>query len=246
MRKISPSILKLKIPKDSIHHKRNKSKNIQINGILNNITEYYKDPWFYNDNNLDYQLNSMNIMFKRNKIEENESQRDPFLKTEVTNNNNITNLKYESIKKEEDLLLYQNIFKVKGMWKRRKKPINNLLNLRFAENEKQYNEIAKKENESLRLKGKPMKKLVNSRYLENQLKEIRSKAKFMKCVEDFVLPSIVIAKIKSVDNELKQKNKERQIDYLNPMKQRDNECLEKQNKRKLFLSETISINNNLK
>ena len=72
MKKISPSILKLKIPKDSIHHKRNKSKNIQINGILNKITEYYKDPGFYNDNNLDYQLNSMNIMFKRNKIEENE------------------------------------------------------------------------------------------------------------------------------------------------------------------------------
>ena len=54
----------------------------------------------------------------------------------------------------------------------------------------------KKENEQVLQKGKPLKKLTKSAYLENQLKEISTKARFMKCVEDYVLPNLLIAKIK--------------------------------------------------
>ncbi len=92
------------------------------------------------------------------------------------------------------------------------------------------------------LKGKPSKKLTNSKFLEDHLEDIKSKANFIRCVEDFVLPSIVIAKIKAVDYEMKKKNFEKKNDFLSPLTKRDIECLNKKNERKLFLSETLHIN----
>ena len=205
MKKIPPSILSIKLPKESLFHK--KSKSISKTSILNNIINYYKDPWFYNDTNLDFQINSMNSMFRNENKSENEFSNEHFLQTEISNRKNtIKNLKIESYnKKKDDDLYFQKVFKLKNLLKIKKKPLNNLLNLRYAENDKQYIEIAKKENLNLILKGKPSKKLTNSKFLEDHLEDIKSKANFIRCVEDFVLPSIVIAKIKAVDYEMKKK-----------------------------------------
>ena len=87
-------------------------------------------------------------MYKKQKeISNNSLSNEFFLQTDVTiKEKSIPNLKQESINKEkrDNLLLYQNIFKTKSLWKNKKKLINNLLNLRLAENENHYNEIAKK------------------------------------------------------------------------------------------------------
>jgi hypothetical protein len=242
MKKIPPSILSIKLPTESLYHK--KSKSISKNSVLNNIINYYKDPWFYNDTNLDFQINSMNSMFRNENKSENEFSNEHFLQTEISNRKNtIKNLKIESYnKKKDDDLYFQKVFKLKNLLKIKKKPLNNLLNLRYAENDKQYIEIAKKENLNLILKGKPSKKLTNSKFLEDHLEDIKSKANFIRCVEDFVLPSIVIAKIKAVDYEMQKKNDEKKNVFMSPLSKRDIECLNKKNERKLFLSETLHIN----
>ena len=242
MKKIPPSILSIKLPTESLYHK--KSKSISKTSILNNIINYYKDPWFYNDTNLDFQINSMNSMFRNENKSENEFSNEHFLQTEISNRKNtIKNLKIESYnKKKDDDLYFQKVFKLKNLLKIKKKPLNNLLNLRYAENDKQYIEIAKKENLNLILKGKPSKKLTNSKFLEDHLEDIKSKANFIRCVEDFVLPSIVIAKIKAVDYEMQKKNDEKKNVFMSPLSKRDIECLNKKKERKLFLSETLHIN----
>ena len=185
-------------------------------------------------------------MYKKQKeISNNSLSNEFFLQTDVTiKEKSIPNLKQESTNKEkrDNLLLYQNIFKTKSLWKNKKKSLNNLLNLRLAENEKHYNEIAKKENEQLLQKGKPLKKLTKSAYLENQLKEISTKARFMKCVEDYVFPNLLIAKIK-IEKDMKQKNNDNINRYFSPIQQRNNETINKQNQRKIFLSKSLNINN---
>ena len=97
----------------------------------------------------------------------------------------------------------------------------------------------KKENEQVLQKGKPLKKLTKSAYLENQLKEISTKARFMKCVEDYVLPNLLIAKIK-IDKDMKQ-TKNNINRYFSPIEERNNEIINKQNQRKIFLSKSLNI-----
>jgi len=247
MKKTPPSIFLMRRPKLTQYQQFNKkSRNISKNNLMELEDNYYKDPWFFNHTNLNFQVNRMNIMYKKQKENSNNSlSNEFFLQTDVTmKEKSIPNLKQESINKEkrDNLLLYQNIFKTKSLWKNKKKTLNNLLNLRLAENEKHYNEIAKKENEQLLQKGKPLKKLTKSAYLENQLKEISTKARFMKCVEDYVLPNLLIAKIK-IEKDMKQKNKENINRYFSPIQQRNNETINKQNQRKIFLSKSLNINN---
>ena len=248
MIKKPPSIFLMRRPKLTQYQQFNKKirRNPTNNNLMKLDDNYYKDPWFFNNTNLNFQVNRMNIMYKKEKENSNNSlSNEFFLQTDVTiKEKSIPNLKQESINKEkrDNLLLYQNIFKTKSLWKNKKASINNLLNLRLAENEKHYNEIAKKENEQLLQKGKPLKKLTKSAYLENQLKEISTKARFMKCVEDYVLPNLLIAKIK-IEKDMKQKNKENINRYFSPIQQRNNETINKQNQRKIFLSKSLNINN---
>ena len=244
MKKIPPSIFLIRTPKITQYQQFNKKiRKIPKNNLMKLDDNYYKDPWFFNHTNLNFQVNRMNIIYKKEKENSNNSlSNEFFLQTDVTmKEKSIPNLKQESINKEkrDNLLLYQNIFKTKSLWKNKKKSINNLLNLRLAENEKHYNEIAKKENEQLKLKGKPLKKLTISQYLKGQLKEISSKARFMKCVEDYVLPNLLIAKIK-IDKDMKQ-TKNNINRYFSPIEERNNEIINKQNQRKIFLSKSLNI-----
>ena len=246
MKKIPPSIFLIRTPKITQYQQFNKKiRKIPKNNLMKLDDNYYKDPWFFNNTNLNFQLNRMNIMYKNEKENSNNSlSNELFIQTDFTmKEKSIPNLKQESFNKEkrDNLLLYQNIFKTKSLWKNKKKSINNLLNLRLAENEKHYNEIAKKENEQLKLKGKPLKKLTISQYLEGQLKEISSKARFMKCVEDYVLPNLLIAKIK-IEKDVKQKNNNNINRYFSPIQERNNETIKKQNQRKIFLSKSLNIN----
>ena len=155
MKKIPPSIFLIRTPKITQYQQFNKKirRNPTNNNLMKLDDNYYKDPWFFNNTNLNFQLNRMNIMYKNEKENSNNSlSNELFIQTDFTmKEKSIPNLKQESFNKEkrDNLLLYQNIFKTKSLWKNKKKSINNLLNLRLAENEKHYNEIAKKENEKL-------------------------------------------------------------------------------------------------
>ena len=52
----------IKISKNSLSNsKRNKQK---IGNEISISTDYYKEPWFFNKENLDFQLNTMNSMFR--------------------------------------------------------------------------------------------------------------------------------------------------------------------------------------
>ena len=246
MKKIPPSIFLIRTPKITQYQQFNKKiRKIPKNNLMKLDDNYYKDPWFFNNTNLNFQVNRMNIMYKKEKENSNNSlSNEFFLQTDVTmKEKSIPNLKHESFNKEkrDNLLLYQNIFKTKCLWKNKKASINNLLNLRLAENEEHYNEIAKKENEKLMQKGKPFKKLTKSLYLDKQLKEISTKARFMKCVEDYVLPNLLIAKIK-IEKDVKQKNNNNINRYFSPIQERNNETIKKQNQRKIFLSKSLNIN----
>ena len=246
MKKTPPSIFLMRMPKLTQYQQFNKKiRRNATNNLMKLDDKYYRDPWFFNNTNLNFQVNRMNVMYKKEKGNSNNSlSNEFFLQTDVTmKEKSIPNLKHESFNKEkrDNLLLYQNIFKTKSLWKNKKASINNLLNLRLAENEEHYNEIAKKENEKLMQKGKPFKKLTKSLYLDKQLKEISTKARFMKCVEDYVLPNLLIAKIK-IEKDVKQKNNNNINRYFSPIQERNNETIKKQNQRKIFLSKSLNIN----
>jgi hypothetical protein len=249
----------IKISKNSLSNsKRNKPK---IGNEISISTDYYKEPWFFNKENLDFQLNTMNSMFRtkemilkkeKEKEKKNKNKKTPENQTSIlTTESSLPEIKKltqkelleKKKKKKEDLSFYKNIFKVKALFKRRTKPINNVLNIRYAENEKIYEEMIKKENEALRLKNKPIKKLTKSHYLDDQIDEIKNKIKFMKCVEDFIYPGFVIAKIKAIDNMIKNnenaKNNKKGI--INPLHDRILQTKNRQNLRKLLLTECIDI-----
>ena len=246
----------MKLPKKyAYENKRNK---IALKKETKFNTDYFKEPIFFNKSNIDFQLNTLNIMFRpkdKSQTIQSENNSRHYI------NNNITNLDTETTnteilpkltkseiiekqkKKEEELAYYKNIFKVKALWKRKIKPLSNVLNIRYAENEEIYEELAKKENELLRLEGKPTKKLYNSHYLKDNMNEIKNKIKFMKCVEDFIYPGFVIAKIKAIDNMIKNnenaKNNKKGI--INPLHDRILQTKNRQNLRKLLLTECIDI-----
>jgi len=85
--------------------------------------------------------------------------------------------------------------------------------------------------------------LYNSHYLKDNMNEIKNKIKFMKCVEDFIYPGFVIAKIKAIDNMIKNnenaKNNKKGI--INPLHDRILQTKNRQNLRKLLLTECIDI-----
>ena len=251
-----PSIYPMKLPKKyAYENKRNK---IALKKETKFNTDYFKEPIFFNKSNIDFQLNTLNIMFrpkdKSQTIQSENNSRHYInnnitnLDTETTNTETLPKLTKSEIiekqkKKEEELAYYKNIFKVKALWKRKIKPLSNVLNIRYAENEEIYEELAKKENELLRLEGKPTKKLYNSHYLKDNMNEIKNKIKFMKCVEDFIYPGFVIAKIKAIDNMIKNnenaKNNKKGI--INPLHDRILQTKNRQNLRKLLLTECIEI-----
>ena len=129
------------------------------------------------------------------------------------------------------------------MFKRRTKPINNVLNIRYAENEKIYEEMIKKENEALRLKNKPIKKLTKSHYLDDQIDEIKNKIKFMKCVEDFSMPGFINPKMKMMEKAINENERKMKKFVINPLDERILKCRNRQNVRKIFLSECFNVSN---
>ena len=248
IKKIPPPIQSIKFPIYSIYHKNiiktNKSSEL-------NLTNYYKDPCFYNSKNLNFQLNLMK-MFSMNEDEQIENNKNNNSSKEsnnfpsLFNNHSLTDLDKRLLeqrkKYEADMEYYKKVFKVKGLFKRKGKTIDNKLNLVYAENEEQYNLKIEKENEKRLLKGLPPKNLDKNKILNAQINNAKEKIKYMKAISDWAFPGIVVAKIKLVDKKIEESNaKKKENNMLSPVQIRNIEQSQRENKRRLFLSECIKI-----
>ena len=251
IKKIPPPIQSIKFPIHSVYHKNiikpNKSSELYI-------TNYYKDPCFYNSKNLNFQLNLMktfsmnddeNIENNNNTLK-NSSNDSNNLPSLFSNNQSLTDLDKRLIeqrnKYEADMEYYKKVFKVKGLFKRKGKTIDNKLNLIYAENEEQYNLKIEKENEKRLLKGLPPKNLDKTKQLKTQINNAKEKIKYMKAISDWAFPGIVVAKIKLVDKQIEESNaKKKENNMLSPVQIRNIEQSQRENRRRLFLSDCIKI-----
>jgi hypothetical protein len=241
IKKIPPPIQSIKFPIYSIYHKNiikpNKSSDLYL-------TNYYKDRCFYNSKNLNFQLNLMKMFSEEEK--ENNFSKDSNNLPSLFNNQSLTDLDKRLLeqrkKYEADMEYYKKVFKVKGLFKRKGKTIDNKLNLVYAENEEQYILKIEKQNEKRLLKGLPPKNLDKNKILNAQINNAKDKIKYMKAISDWAFPGIVVAKIKLVDKKIEESNaKKKENNMLSPVQIRNIEQSQRENKRRLFLSECIKI-----
>ena len=177
---------------------------------------------------------------------ENNFSKDSNNLPSLFNNQSLTDLDKRLLeqrkKYEADMEYYKKVFKVKGLFKRKGKTIDNKLNLVYAENEEQYNLKIEKQNEKRLLKGLPPKNLDKNKILNAQINNAKDKIKYMKAISDWAFPGIVVAKIKLVDKKIEESNaKKKENNMLSPVQIRNIEQSQRENKRRLFLSECIKI-----
>ncbi len=245
--KKSNSIFKLRNINSSLYKKQKSIRSVLNRNIFTRY-QYYKDPSFFNNTNIDNQLNSMNSILHNEKLKSHStkellstenSRRENYPNTKIYNN--LKELKELKKKKKEDLIFYKKIFKSKHIWKSQPKKINNLLNMRYAETERVYEKEANKENEILKSQGKSPKKFLNYPYINEQLNEIKSKIKFVKCIEDYAYPGIIISKIKSIENMFRNSEKKKRKKFIKPFEKKILLCKIKENEKRIYLCEAINI-----
>ena len=226
---------------------QNLKRNLEHKMKVPKLKLYYKDPSFFNDTNIENQKKSLKTIFKRDLDLQTETiYSDNVFSNNATNFPTITTEKSvisrgkPKNKKKEDLKYYERIFKRKGLWKKKVKSIDNLLNIRYADNEQQYLRLAEKENINRIKKGLSTKQFTLSNYTEKQIDVIKFNVEFIKSIEDYVLPIFVNEKTRYLSKELKEKNKEN--DFISPSHQRLLMNKQHQSDRKFFLTKTISIN----
>ena len=226
---------------------QNLKKNLDHKKKFEKLQLYYKDPSFFNDINIENQKKTLKTIFKRDLDLQTETiYSDNVFSNNVTNFPTITTEKSVILrgksknKKKEDLKYYERIFKRKGLWKKKVKSIDNLLNIRYADNEQQYLRLAEKENKNRIKNGLSKKQFSLSNFTDNQIKTIKFNIEFIKSIEDFVLPIFVNEKTRCLSNKLKDKIKEN--DFISPSHQRLLRSKQHQSERNFFLTKTISIN----
>lgn len=106
-------------------------------------------------------------------------------------------------KYESDDFYYKTVFKMKPLFRRRFHCVDNKLNMRYAENEKQYEQMLKKENKLLVSQGKRPIIKSSPKYIREKIGDIKDRIRFMKGVVDFSYPSFVLTKIKAIDKLMK-------------------------------------------
>ena len=214
---------------------QNLKKNLEHNKKFPKLQLSYKDPSFFNDTNIENQKKSLKTIFKRDLDFQTETiYSDNFFSNNLTNFPTITTEKSITLcgkldnKKKDDLKYYERIFKRKGLWKKKVKSINNLLNIQYADNKQKIKNGLSKKQFSL------------SNFTDNQIKTIKFNIEFIKSIEDFVLPIFVNEKTRCLSNKLKDKIKEN--DFISPSHQRLLRSKQHQSERNFFLTKTISIN----
>ena len=226
---------------------QNLKRNLEHKMKFPKLKLYYKDPSFFNDINIENQKKTLKTIFKRDLDLQTETiYSDNVFSNNVTNFPTITTEKSVILrgksknKKKEDLKYYERIFKRKGLWKKKVKSIDNLLNIRYADNEKQYLTLAEKENKNRMKKGLSTKQYTLRNYTEKQIDVIKLNVEFIKSIEDYVLPIFVNEKTRCLSKRLKKNNKEKI--FISPSHQRLLKNKQHQSERNFFLTKTICIN----
>ena len=148
-----------------------------------------------------------NLTYRRNTNYFNKSNTERNISKEINKNNHelSTNKLYKIIFKSQ---LSTNKDHLKPL-------IENKYNLKYSENEEQYNLIIDKENLENIAKGKRIKNQKTNNSIKNKLNEARNKVKFIKDIIDYSYPLFVLTKIKVKQKNLRIMKKQRLKKYFN-------------------------------
>jgi len=148
-----------------------------------------------------------NLTYRRNTNDFNKSNTERNISKEIDKNNHelSTNKLYKIIFKSQ---LSTNKDHLKPL-------IENKYNLKYSENEEQYNLIIDKENLENIAKGKRIKNQKTNNSIKNKLNEARNKVKFIKDIIDYSYPLFVLTKIKVKQKNLRIMKKQRLKKYFN-------------------------------
>ena len=202
---------------------------------------------------IQYNFNFPNILNKKNKDKKDKKDND--IKIEINDSNDDDDFHNDTKRKNvsftntiKDLKLndeyfYKIIFKSKPIFKHERELIvDNKFNMIYAENEKQYKKIIEKEYNRLLSEGKKIKSKNNAPSIKQKLNETKSKIKFMKGIMDYTYPGFVLSKIKIMQKRLKEnKPKINYSESINGMEKRDKEIEERNQFRREYLLNSISI-----
>ena len=220
------------------------SKTLNNNYINNEIKRNYNKIMI--NKGMQYNFNFPNILSKKNKdkkdnnikIEINDSGEDNDFHKD-TNNKNVSFTNSIKNLKLNDEYFYKIIFKSKPIFKHERELIvDNKFNMIYAENEK----LIEKEYNRLLSEGKKVKSKNNAPSIKQKLNETKSKIKFMKGIMDYTYPGFVLSKIKIMQKRLKEnKPKINYSDSINGMEKRDKEIEERNQFRREYLLNSISL-----
>ena len=116
------------------------------------------------------------------------------------------------------------------------KPLDNKLNIDYAETIEQYEERLEKRNSILLKKGKKIKHQAKENHSEQQLKRMQHISGFMKCVCDYAYPDMILYRAKVFEETLKKK-----FWKLPPFLQKDKDIKDKEILLQSYLNEAIQI-----
>ena len=240
-KKIGKSLSSLKVRrKNNIIN--NKDQLIKTKPYINN--KYFKDPYFLNEQNLGVQLKILRTIGKNrlslHNLDNIETNKEtlPSLREYMEN-------EYGSYRRpmDSDDFYYKKVFKMKPLFKTIRPLVDNKLNMKYAENEEQYNKIVERERILLLSQGKKAKSKKPSKKSDMKMNKIKKRIKFMKGVMDFIYPGYVLTKIRAVDKQLKRENElhNKLHEYISPVVQRNINKNKRNNELKKYLYECIKI-----
>ncbi|MCF0207540.1 MAG: hypothetical protein HUK15_08940 [Bacteroidales bacterium] len=180
---------------------------------------------------------NLKILWNRNryKLKRLSEINNNYKNTFLTNDNNNINERKNSID-----YVYKSIFTSSPIFKtKRNQYLDNKLNLVYSENKEQFKIIMEKRNKLEK------DKIVNSNTGEDsekiikQVKDMKGKIHFMKCVMDYSLPSLILTKVRNIEKNLYFNNN---VKYqLTPIETRKNEIRQLNDLRTSYFNNCINI-----
>ena len=120
--------------------------------------------------------------------------------------------------------------------------VDNKFNMRYAENEEQYQALVEKEAKILKAQGKPVKKKNVSELIKFQMKDIKDRIRFMKGIMDYTYPGFVLTKIEVMEKQLNSEDTSSRFkNFLTPVSMRNLENKNRGIERKKYLYGSIGI-----
>ena len=173
------------------------------------------------------------------------NKRNTFFFNRAKTESNLINDSFTKRNKLTPEKLYKIIFKSqhnkdKGL----KSIILNKYNIKYAENEEQYNFIIKKEYQKEISEGKKIKSKNVAPFIKMKLDEAQEKVNFMKDIMDYSYPLFVLSKIKVKQKNLRELKKQRyknKFDYLNEKERRLKEYKIQNDNRTKYLLKSFSF-----